>query len=224
LVPPRHEDWQAGEIVDFNRIQGGLKALHAKLSLQHDEDFRKDESVFSLETCLDILQETFPRSPGFWMSNFQPYLAEWPPTLVAILRARWPLPQVDSDDQQTSPEVREKTTRLLEKTFADWVAVDSGMEVLRAAAHAVVADYENRQLEDSLHSITEAFKKFTLAHDAAVDAATAQLSHNFLHEMDMLRSWQDRMAQAHSALQRLDEIRRQQGEIEPLIQWTRKVG
>ncbi len=158
LVPPLPEDWRAGEIVDFNRLQGGLTALCHKLSRQQGKNFGQDELAGLLETCLDILQETFPRSPGFWINGFQPYLADWPSTLVAMVRSRWSLPQGSSQDQPTSPEALdlESATRLLERTLAD--------------------------------------------------------------------SWATLAAQAHSDLQRLEEIRRQQEEIESLIQWARKAG
>lgn len=82
-IPPDPEIQEAGEIIDFDRIELGLVALHHSVE-------GHEEATALLETALSILTETYPRSAEFWRRHLQPQAPKWPSQLQEILAARWP--------------------------------------------------------------------------------------------------------------------------------------
>jgi hypothetical protein len=82
-IPPDPKTQEAGEIIDFDRIELGLIALHN--SVEGHEEARA-----LLGTALHILAETYPRSAEFWRRHLQPRAMRWPIQLQESFTARWP--------------------------------------------------------------------------------------------------------------------------------------
>jgi hypothetical protein len=215
-IPPATERQQNGEIVDFERIERGLQDLYRATE-------NRTEGKPFLEMCLDVLSETYPRSAEFWGVHFQPYVRLWPKDLADIVLEKWPLALVDPE-QKAPLESREEIAELLERMSAAFAAFDSSMEVLRAAANAAVANYENRHLGEALDTIAEAFR---IQHDFAFIEAAAQLNQNIVsinQQMNMLRSWQELERQVHADLQKAEEFLRRYEDTESQIQRGLKAG
>jgi ABC-type phosphate transport system auxiliary subunit len=112
----------------------------------------------------------------------------------------------------------------LERVNAAFAAFDSSMEVLRAAANAVVANYENRHLDEALNAVAEAFRA---QQNFALNVEAALLNKNIgsiNQQMNMLRSWQERERQVHVDLQRAEEFLRRHEDSELQIQREFKAG
>ena len=81
-IPPA-PDLRDGEILDFTRIERGLVALSDAVA-GHEE-----ESTF-LRQALDILTDTFPRSPNYWQEHLGARQDAWPPALKRQAAQKWP--------------------------------------------------------------------------------------------------------------------------------------
>lgn len=82
-IPPSAEEWLDGEIINFPRLSHGLKEVYLGVS------GNGEEGLALLQTCLDILAETYPRSGEFWANIFLPYPRNWPKGLSEIVARRW---------------------------------------------------------------------------------------------------------------------------------------
>ncbi|HEX4962665.1 MAG TPA: metalloregulator ArsR/SmtB family transcription factor [Thermoanaerobaculia bacterium] len=84
-IPPNPEQRQAGEIVNFPRVEAGLLTLHQAVEAQPGgPDF--------LGNVLEVLTHTFPRSAEFWEARFggSALFLLWPRALKEAAYRKWP--------------------------------------------------------------------------------------------------------------------------------------
>jgi hypothetical protein len=206
-IPPSQEAMQAEEGTNFDRIQNGIQTLYRSLLLQQGDDFGQSEVSSFIELCLDILQETFPRSGEFWARNLRSHSADWPSALATIVLARWPLPpQID----RPSPQIfSQEDRRSLDRALAKLAEVDSRMAELKATADDLVDYYETHRLDEALNSIAVLLTHF----GPALGVAATRLSRDIAaisRQMELLRAWQEMEKHTLSDVPQVEDVRRQE--------------
>lgn len=81
-IPPPYAALES-PIVNMDRVERGLLAMEHAVA-------GRTQGPRWLQHALDILAETYPRSPDFWMSLFEPRVSTWPPALKEQVFRKWP--------------------------------------------------------------------------------------------------------------------------------------
>lgn len=83
-IPPNPEAARAGRVVNIDRIERGLLALEAGIR-------SREGGSRLIRQALAILDQTFPRSPQFWVEKLGPLLDNWPSALREAAVQQWPV-------------------------------------------------------------------------------------------------------------------------------------
>lgn len=220
-APPSPEALQAEEVVDFKRIQNGLQGLYRSLLLQQGDDFGPSDVSSFMELCLDVLQETYPRSGEFWVRNLRSHSAGWPPALTATVLSRWPLlAQMDNPSPQKFSQVDRETS---DRALDELGKIYSQLEALKAAADEVVAYYEAQHIEEALNSVAAMLTQLGPMFGVAATRLSQDIAW-ISRQVDLLRSWQDMEKIALSNLSQNKEIRQQEmtKRFKAFIRWARR--
>jgi hypothetical protein len=190
-IPPRREEWGAGELINFPRLGHGLGEIYREVS-NYEED-----GLALLQTCLDILGETYPRSGEFWAESFLPYLGNWPEELSEIVH-RW-LP--------SSFEPSEAA--YLQSAFVDPLSeVKASLALMKRIS---------RDFEENLSKSFRPESHFAQLHRDL--ESVSRLWDEILKQQSSLL-----VTERLTATEEIEEFRQQQRRIESLIEDVRKTG
>jgi hypothetical protein len=81
-IPPPYATLES-PVINMDRVERGL------LAIEHAVAGRTQGRRW-LQHALDVLTETYPRSPDFWMSLFESRVSPWPSALKTEVFRKWP--------------------------------------------------------------------------------------------------------------------------------------
>lgn len=114
-VSPSEETRQNGNVVDIDRIERGLLALYG------GEVSEREGGARLIRLALNVLAETFPRSPQFWEERLGLRVVRWPDELQEEAIRKWPGLRTGETPEINTPQINAPS---LEDQMDDSIPVD----------------------------------------------------------------------------------------------------